>query len=662
MTAAVGQHRPAVPGWLRPRGETKQALITWVLTLALVLYLAFDNAVDGSGFAITAYSTVSIVVWWIVAVSAGWGLLPVIRRPDRSARAAMLLFAGFTAWTALGITWSISSGRSFEDLALVSCYFGILVLAVQIHRERRQALRQTVAAVATAIVIIALVAVASRLWPHLFSGSQASNRLPGASARLAWPIGYWNGLAALMAIGLPLLLGLATSARTQWARSAAAAAIPVLALCAALAQSRGALVEGAVGVAAFIALAPQRAAKLVTCAITACGGALLVSYTLGQDAIKNNLGPSHSHQAWMVALATVAICAAVGLARAGADRIMMRLTFPRLPTLSARQTRTAWAAALVLLVIVGIAAHGPAHISHAWDSFKSASGANTTNHFASSGGEGRYQFWTAGIDSAKSHPFTGSGPGTFQLDWLPRATVPVYTTNAHSLYVETYAELGLVGFLLLSAFLLTAVVVLVRQAIRGHAEARLSAAAAGAGLAAFLVGAAIDWLWQLPAIVAVVLLLIGAGIAPREEAGPRSPDSLAGTSLLRMRWPVRALAVVVSLACVFAAGYPLLVSRDITNSSNALKAGDTAAAVSDARDAVSLESGSAAAQLQLAESLSFAERYTAAIAAARAATLAEPQGWSNWYALGRLYADVGRPAAAQSAYARARSLNPMFYP
>jgi hypothetical protein len=688
MSVALGRQRLRAAGWLQARHETTQALSTWVLTLALVLYLAFNSG--GYAYPVATYmptaAEVGIVVWWIVAICAAWGLLPSIR-PAGSARASILLFGGFTAWTALGVTWSISRGRSFDDLALVSCYLGILVLAVQIHRERGEALRRTVAAVATAIVIIAVIAVASRLWPHLFSGSQisktAAKRLGGSSARLAWPIGYWNGLAALMAIGLPLLLGLATSAHACWARSAAAAAVPVLALCAALTQSRGALVEAAVGVAVFIALAPQRATKLVTYAITACGGALLVDYGLHRHAIKYNLGGSHSHQAWMVALATVVVCACVALVHAGADRVLARITLPRLLSPTQRQARIALAAAVMLLIVLGLAAHGPAHISHAWNSFKSASGANTTNHFASSGGEGRYQFWVAGIDSAKSHPFTGSGPGTFQLDWLPRATIPTYTVNAHSLYVETYTELGLVGFLLLSAFLVTALVVLIRQAIRSRDVDRVRAAAAAAALTAFVVGAAIDWLWQLPAAVAVVLLLVGAGVAPRSEVVLQAADSRPASPAMRTRrqvrawqvrawrvraWQVRAATVLVGLACIFAAAYPLdadqaiASSQAITSSKHATSSVDMATAISHARHAVAVEPDSAAAQQQLAVSLGDAGKYRAAVAAARAATIAEPQGWSNWYVLGQLYADLGRGSAAKSAYTRAHSLNPQSYP
>ncbi len=658
--AALGRERLRTVEWLRSRRHTTRALSAWVLTLVLVLYLAFNSG----GYSITTHAQVSIAVWWIVTVCAAWGLLP-FSRARGSARAAILLFAGFTAWTALGITWSISQGRSFDDLALVSCYLGILVLAVQVHHEREEALRRTVAALATAIVLIALAAVASRLWPNLFPGSQSASAMPGNSgaARLAWPIGYWNALAALMAIGLPLLLGLATSARARWVRSAAAAAIPLVALCGALTQSRGALVEGAAGVVVFLALAPQRATKLISAAITAGGSALLVAYSLRERAITNDTGVSHAGQAWMVALAVVVICAGVGLAHAVADRRLSAVTLPRLLSPAPRQARIAVLAALVLLGVVGLLAHGPAHLSHAWNSFKSAAGSSTPgNHFAASGGEGRYQFWTAGIDSASAHPFTGSGPGTFQLDWLPRATVPVYTTNAHSLYVETYAELGLIGFLLLAAFLLTVLVVLVRQVIRSEAGDRVRAAAATAALTAFLVGAAIDWLWQLPVVVAAVLLLAGAGVAPRRDGISEGTEGRAPGAPPRAAWPVRGVAVLVGLACIVAAAYPLAADQAILNSQNAIAAGHLTAAINDARDAVAVESGSAAAQLQLAQSLGDAGQYRAAIAAARAATLAEPQGWSNWYVLGQLDVDLGRLGAAESAFVRSRALNPQLYP
>ncbi len=43
------------------------------------------------------------------------------------------------------------------------------------------------------------------------------------------------------------------------------------------------------------------------------------------------------------------------------------------------------------------------------------------------------------------HWLKGFGPGTFQLVWLPRAHVVSYVRNAHSLYIETLTDAGIIG-------------------------------------------------------------------------------------------------------------------------------------------------------------------------------------------------------------------------
>ncbi len=57
---------------------------------------------------------------------------------------------------------------------------------------------------------------------------------PATRSRLSYPLNYWNGLGCLVAMGMPLLLGIATSARALAARALAAAALPALALAALL--------------------------------------------------------------------------------------------------------------------------------------------------------------------------------------------------------------------------------------------------------------------------------------------------------------------------------------------------------------------------------------------------------------------------------------------
>jgi hypothetical protein len=630
-----------------------RALSAWVLSFALVLYLALD----GGGYAFATHSQVGIVVWWLVVITAAWGLLPVTRLTP-AAMTGIGLLTAFTAWTALGITWSISSGRSFQDLALVTFYLGILVLAVSIQRERSEAMRHTTAAVATAIVAVAGLALASRLWPHLFASSQQTAQfLSGAQARLSWPLNYWNALAALMAVGVPLLLALATSARTLTMQALAAAGIPVVALCDALTLSRGGVIEGVVAVIVFIALAPDRIPKLGTLVVGAAGSAVAVNAGLHRKAVQQGLTGSVEHHQAMAVLAALALaCAGVGLAQTGVGLLTRHGTIPRLLQISPRRAQALTLVGAVVIVVAALAAGAPHHLEHVWRDFKNpvnTTSGSSASRLGSASGEGRYQFWVAAIDSAKPHVLTGSGPGTFQLDWLPRAPFTSYIINAHSLYVETYAELGLVGLVLLLAALLSLLAAAVRTVIRSNYEDRTRAAAIVAAMVAFMLGAAFDWLWQMPVLPAAILLLGGSVLAPHRSR-TNSGETVQGHSSL----VTQVALALTGLACLVAIAYPLATNTDVVASQAAASADNIPLALADAESAVRLEPGSGAAQLQLALVYEADRDYGLAVNAAERAVSDERANWANWLILSRLQAEDGDPHGALVSYLRARSLNP----
>ena len=91
--------------------------------------------------------------------------------------------------------------------------------------------------------------------------------------------------------------------------------------------------------------------------------------------------------------------------------------------------------------------------------------------------------------------------------------------DAHSLYIETLGELGLVGAAILAA-LIVGLAVAARRAFR-----RLPVQAAGAiaALSVFAVHAGLDWDWEMPAVSLVALLCAGALIAWSE--GPAATSS-----------------------------------------------------------------------------------------------------------------------------------------
>jgi hypothetical protein len=644
---------PTALDWRRPlRNVDRAALGTWALAGGLVLFLGLE----GGGYDLVVRNQVGVVLWWLVLVGAAWGVLPS-GRLTRTAWTALACLAGFVAWTALASTWSLSSERSLQELSRVACYLAVLVLAIGIHSDRQRAVRHTVQALAAAAAVVVGLALLSRLFPSSFPAAHTTAAfLPGTQARLGWPLNYWNALAALVALGLPLLLSIATSARTLRGQAAAAAPIPLFALCGYLTFSRGGAIAAAVALLAFLALAPQRLPKLATVAVTAAGGAILIAGAVHRSAIERGLaGPAAAAQGRQLLLLIVLVCGGVALAQSGIGLAARHRTTARWLEVPPTRARALLLAGLVTALVLGVALGAPSRLGHAWQQFTTSNGAvtRTLGHdslarFTNLNSDSRYAYWKVAVQATHGHLIGGSGPGTFQLLWEPRAPFGGYVINAHSLYVETLAEVGVVGLALLLAFLVLVLATAVRVAIRSQGEARALAAGAAAALIAFAVSASVDWVWQMPVLPAAFLLLAGAVLAP----GSRS----AGTP--RNRILVRAGAIVTALACLAAIAIPLGTVSTVRQSQQAAGAGDTTLALADAQTAVSLEPGAASPQLQEALVLEVRHDLPDALTAAHNATRDEPTNWITWLILSRLEAESGHAQAAVSAYDRSRQDNP----
>jgi O-antigen ligase len=624
----------------------------WLLAGGLVLYLAFA----GGGYDIVIHSQASILVWWIVLLGAAWGLLPA-GRPSRLALIGLALLGAFVGWTALGVTWSLSSERSLSDLSLVCGYLGVLVLGVMLCPERETALRHTIGAVAGAVVVVAAVAVASRLHPGLIPASgQTSSLLTNTQQRLAWPLNYWNALAALLVLGLPLLLGLADSARTLKVQAAAAGAIPLVILCGYLTFSRAGALAAAVALIAFLALASERLPKLATVLTSAVGSVVLIASVAHRSALEHGLTTAAAtHQGSTLIAPILLVCAGVATAQVGLSLAARHATPPRWLSPSPRRARQLLAGAAAILVGVALAAGAPGMLSRAWRDFKQTSAPALHDYslgrFASVSGHGRYDYWRVAIDSTHGHLLQGSGPGTFQLLWLPHAPFYSYVQNAHSLYVETLAELGLVGLCLLVAFFVLVLGAAIRLVLRSQHESRTRAAAAAAALLAFMVSCAFDWYWQVPVLPVVFVLISAAVLAPSGgEAASRRDVVHPGT--------LRLLMVEVAVACLIAVAIPLATTNAVRASQAASSRGQLAVALRDAEEASRVEPGAASAQIQVALVQELRGDLPAALAAAREAAADEPENWSIWLVLSRLEAKTSHPRSSLVDYERARSLNP----
>ena len=152
-------------------------------------------------------------------------------------------------------------------------------------------------------------------------------------------------------------------------------------------------------------------------------------------------------------------------------------------------------------------------------------------------GTNRPHYWRVAWREYQHNRVLGSGAGTFERYWLHYETIGSFARDAHSLYLETLAELGPVGLGLLLAALLTPLL-----ALRGRRDPLL-ATAAGAYVA-FLVHAGVDWDWELPAVT-LAGLLCGAGmLVARRPAGAVELRSKTRLALLVPALALGLLALV----------------------------------------------------------------------------------------------------------------------
>src|SRR6478752_3048859 len=178
--------RPSPPSHLR-RLPLADVLLT-VVVAGAVFIVAYDNG----GYGLASRSVAGIALWWGIILGVGVGLLPLARRP-REALVTGGLLAGFAVWTLASTAWAPSAEAAFNEFNRVSLYLGVFALAVL--AGTRANVTRWVDGLGIGIVAIGLVALASRLFPHLFSTRELATFLPGAHARLSFPVGYWNGLA-----------------------------------------------------------------------------------------------------------------------------------------------------------------------------------------------------------------------------------------------------------------------------------------------------------------------------------------------------------------------------------------------------------------------------------------------------------------------------------
>jgi hypothetical protein len=447
----------------------------------------------------------------LVAAIVAWacvGLL-ALKRPQRPAAATVAAVAGLAllvAWVAASQDQAPLADPAGADLQRDALYLGALIASVLAVRDRAT-LRALEPALAAGILVVVAYGLAGRLLPGLVEQRFGAS----AGGRLDQPLTYWNAMGALAAVGVVLCARIAGDAtRTGTLRAGAVGAVAPLGLAVYMTYSRGALGALAAGLVVLLLLAPTWE-QLRAAAIGVEGAAVAAIAASRLDALKTPQ-PTAGQGAVLLVVLLAAMLGAVALHR-HAERGARTGPLPR----RRRAVAAGWAIAVALAAapyVIAVASERGAPSTPAF-------GANAAR--LGSTGSDRYAYWRVAVDTWLDHPVEGAGPASFRVEWLARRPFAETVRDAHSLELETLAELGLVGLGCL-ALLFGGVVAALR---------RLGGAAAGpaAALAVWAVHSGVDWDWELPALTLVAIVLAGGVLGSAQSRGQGDGGEHAGRGL-----------------------------------------------------------------------------------------------------------------------------------
>jgi hypothetical protein len=612
--AAVSPRRDAAE-------RRRYVLLPFVVSLAVVCVGA-----AGGGYSASAWNWVAIGCFWIGSVKV---LFDGRRLPSLGLALTALVGAG-AVFELVSATWSVPT-RAFASGDRELAYAAAALAGVVLVRASSPAVLAPAAAIGVAL--LDLYSVATRLLPD-----RVGTYDPVASYRLSAPIGYWNALGILNALGMLLAAAGVARGRGAAIRAGCAAVIVLQSLTLYFTYSRGSYVALVAGIVALVAYSPRRLQTSAAVVVAAIAPLIAVGIASREHALtrqRSSLAAAahQGHRFAIVLLVMMIVAAGVGAAfHVAGERVD-----------PSTRVRLAFGAALVVLVLgaaaVGFARYGspPRMASRAWHSFtapppKAATDLNRRLFTFSS--NGRVDLWEAAWHEFEAHPILGGGAGSYEGYWLQHRGVALKVRNAHSLYLETLAEQGIVGLMILLVALAVPLVAAGRA--RPHPYAPFALAA----YVAFLVHAAIDWDWQMPVVVIVALL---CGISLIAMGAPADGGEVPLSRRLRHG--------LLAFACIgIVVSFVMLVGNvAMARATSNARAGHWAASAGDAKRAATWAPWSSEPLRLLGEAQLGDGDSSAAAATFRKAIEKNDDDWSLWFDLARATTGVEQRAALDHA-------------
>ena len=594
-------------------------------------------ATDAGGFDPTSWGWSAVALLLVVAGS----LLAGGRRLAPLEWAFPAALAVLAVWVWLSLAWTSDVSQTVREGERILVYVAGTGALLLLGRRSRVAF--LLGFVAAAISGVCTYALAVRTLAPGHGAYQVLSTDPEASFRLARPLGYANALALFAVLGILLALGFALRARTHAARGLGSAGLVVLAPTLYFTYGRGAWVALAAGIAVLVLLERDRLGAIASTLAFALAPAVAVLLASRAHPVTSRAASvaAARHDGRLLGVAIVVLAALAAFVPVVLGRL-------RLKVAPSPASRRAFVLALALAVLAVVAAAvvragGPeTAVRRAYHAFNAPAPlvkTNASERLFSLSGSNRSEYWRVAWHEYESHPWLGGGAGSYQRFWLRDRRDALPVLDAHSLYLETLAELGPVGLALLACALAIPLAA-APAAARRHP---LAPAALGAYVA-FLLHAGIDWDWEM---TSVTLAALACGVAILLAArGSETPP------LGRVARAV-GVGLAASLCVVAVAGF--VGNQAEATASDALDASHLGAASADARRARRWEPWSGDPWRLLGETKLEAGRVTDARTSFLRGLRKDDADWELWLDL----ALASRGAERQHALARAGALNPL---
>ena len=623
---------------------------------------AFDRwaaqALLGAGGLLAAVSTLfssgssnGRLVWiglaaLVVAAVLGAGAFLGLPRPalGREAVAALLLLTAFVSWNGISVLWSIEPDRTWDYFNRGLVYLALAVVGVVVGSIVPRAARAWAYVLAVALALPLGWALLTKAAPAIGSDS-------GRVARLSTPIGYWNALALLFAMALPLALWLAARREhAHWLRALGVVYAYALVVALLLTYSRGGVLAGGVAVVLWLVLGRPRVESAAALLLAGGAGLGVAVWAFSRPGLAED-GQAYSVRAHDGAwFAVVFVLAALAV---GALGYLGSLVEERRP-LSDRRRRLFEQAALGVLVVgvaVGVIALAVESKPQGW--FKeftsqptNASAQEGPGRLANVSSSSRWQWWKEAWQAFEDQPLRGTGAGTFELTHRLLRKNNIVVTEPHNVPLQFLSETGIVGLLLFLGFLAAAGMGVVRAVRRLEGVEQAAAVALSVVAGAFLLHSLVDFDWDSVAVSAPFFLTVGVllgGRAARDEPRP---------------W-LAPLPVVVVVATALSLLTPWFAQRATDAAQLALADGRPLQAYRDARDARSLNPLALDPIFAQAFALEQFGDYQGARQLYIDAVRLQPLNWWAWFVLGRFEERQQDYARAIPPLTRAAELDPL---